>query len=101
MTVVKIKKAKGTKSVIKRKRKFENYKKTAQFEHKLSERHNVFTDEINKIALNSNDDKRKQPIDLIEIYEYRTSKYLVNDKEEIKCNNIIKWHKKWLTLMML
>ena len=75
------KKAKGTKSVIKRKRKFENYKKTAQFEHKLSERHNVFTDEINKIALNSNDDKRKQPIDLIEIYAYRTSKYLVNDKE--------------------
>ena len=30
-----------------------------------SERHNVFTQEINKIALSSNDDKRMQSIDLI------------------------------------
>ena len=31
-----------------------------------SERDNVFTEEINKIALSWNDDKRMQPIDLVE-----------------------------------
>ena len=31
-----------------------------------SERHNVFTEEINKIALSSDGDKRMQSIDLIE-----------------------------------
>ena len=30
-----------------------------------SERHNVFTEEINKISLSSNDDKRMQSIDSI------------------------------------
>ena len=40
-----------------------------------SERHNVFTEEINNIALSSNDDKIMQSIDLIE-------------KEKTKCNNI-------------
>ena len=66
-----------------------------------SERHNVFIEEIIKIALSLNDDKRMQSIDLIETYSYETSKDLVSDKEEIKCNNIIKRYKKWLTLMML
>ena len=42
-----------------------------------SERQNVVTEEINKIALTSNDYKR-------------TSKDLVSGKEQIKCNNIIK-----------
>ena len=58
------------------------------------ERHNVFTEEINKIALSSNDDKRMPSIDLIETYAYGTSKDLVNEKEEIKCNNIVKLCKK-------
>ena len=31
-----------------------------------------------------------QSIDSIEIYAYGTSKDLVSQKEEIKCNNIIK-----------
>ena len=56
----------------------------------ISERHNVFIEEINKIALSSNDDKRMQSIDSIETHSYGTSKDLVSDKEEIKCNNIIK-----------
>ena len=39
-----------------------------------SETHDVFTEGINKIALNSNDDKRKQSIDSIETYVYGTRK---------------------------
>ena len=50
-----------------------------------------------------------QSIDSIETYTYGTSKDLVNEKEEIKCNNIIeRWLKskkqmikKLLKLMML
>ena len=58
-----------------------------------SERHNLFNEEINKIALSSNYDKRMQSIDSIETYAYGTSKDLVSEKEEIKCNNIIKRYK--------
>ena len=116
------KKAKGTKKcVVKRKLKFEDYKnclETTHFENKShshkkyhkefiknnklilktqqrlkSERHYVFTEEINKIALSSNDDKRMQSIDSMETYAYGTSKDLVCEKEEIKCNNIIKQYK--------
>ena len=60
--------------------------------------HNVFTEEINKITLSSNDDKR---IDLIKTYAYGTIKDLLSEKEEIKCSNIIKRYKERLTLMML
>ena len=42
-----------------------------------------------------------QSIESIEIYAYGTSKDLVSEKEEIRCNDIIKRYKKWLTLMML
>ena len=35
-----------------------------------------------------------QSIDLLDIYAYGTSKYLVSDKEEIKYNKIIKLYKK-------
>ena len=52
-----------------------------------SEMHNK---EMNKTALSSNDDKRKQSIDSIETYTYGTSKDVVSDKGEIKCNEIIK-----------
>ena len=65
-----------------------------------SEWHNAFTEEINKISFSSNDDKRKQSIDSIETYAYETNKDdLISKKEEIKCNNIIKQCKKWLTLL--
>ena len=47
----------------------------------------------NKIALSSNDDKRMQSVDSIETYAYGTNKDLVIDKEEIKCNSIIKRYK--------
>ena len=59
-----------------------------------SERHNIFTEEVNKIALSANDDKRIQSIDSVETYAYRTSKDLICKKEETKRNNIIKQCKK-------
>ena len=52
---------------------------------------NVFTEQINEIALSSNDDKRMQSFDLIGTYA--TRKDLVTDKEETKHNNVIKWYK--------
>ena len=52
-----------------------------------SEKHNVFTEEINKIALSSNDDKRVMSIESIE--RYRTSKDLVTEKEEINPYRIL------------
>ena len=58
-----------------------------------SEWHNDFTEEINKIVSSSNEDERMQLIDAIETYAYGTRKDLVNDKEKIKCNNIIKRYK--------
>ena len=58
-----------------------------------SERHNVFTKDINKIALTSNDDERMKSIDSIETYVYGASKDLVSEKEEIKFNNTIKRYK--------
>ena len=63
--------------------------------------HNVITEEIDKITLSSNDDKRMQSAESIETYVYGTSKDVVIEKEEIKCNNVIKRYKKWLPLMML
>ena len=59
-----------------------------------SEGKNVFTEEINKIVLSSKDDKRMQSIDSIESYAYETSTDLISEKEEIKCNNIIKRYEK-------
>ena len=37
--------------------------------------------------------KKMQSNDLIETYSYEMNKDLVNKKEEIKCNNIIKQYK--------
>ena len=66
-----------------------------------SERHKVFNEEISKIALSSNDCKRMQSIDSKETYRYGTRKDAVREKEEIKCESIMKRYKEWLTLMML
>ena len=76
------KKVKGTKKcVIKRRLKFNDYKycllnneiilKSQQ--RFKSERHNVYTEEVNKIALSSNDDKRLQTFDRIVLYPYGAS----------------------------
>ena len=76
------KKAKGTKKcVIKRRLKFNDYKYCLLNNEIVlkpqqrfkSERHDVYTDEINKIALSSNDDKRLQTFDKITSYPYGPS----------------------------
>ena len=48
-----------------------------------SEKHNVFTEEISKIALSSNYYKRMQSTDLIKMYAYGTSKVLVSEKKRL------------------
>ena len=58
-----------------------------------SEEHNVFTEEINKTALGSNDDKRMQTIDLMRTYAYGMNKNIVYKKQKSKCNNIINPYK--------
>ena len=76
-----VKKSKGTKKgVIKRELMFENYKdcffndkiKLKSQQRYKSDHYNVYTEEINKIALNSNDDKRLQTSDRIKTYPYGT-----------------------------
>ena len=69
------------------------FKTQQTFKSEMFLKHNVFTEEINKIALSSHDDKRIQSLDSIEIYTYGISKDLVNEKEEIKCNNKTKQYK--------
>ena len=53
------------------------YRITLKTQQRFSEKHSVFTEEINKIVLNSNDDKIMQSIDLIETYAYGMNKDLV------------------------
>ena len=60
---------------------------------KLSNKNNVFTEEVNKIAVSSNDDKRTQLIDSTETYAYEMSKGIACKKKKIKCSNIIKQYK--------
>ena len=84
------KKAKGTKKcVIKRELMFENYKDSL-FNDKIilqsqqrfkSDCHNVYTEQINKIALSSNDDKRLQTFDKITTYPYGTNAFKVCESE--------------------
>ena len=77
-----VKKAKGTKKcVIKRELMFENYKDClfngevilkSQQRFK-SDHHKVYTEEVNKITLSSDDDKRLQTFDGIKTYPYGTT----------------------------
>ena len=58
-----------------------------------SERRNVFTEEIRKIALSSNDDKRMKSIDSVKTNPYGMSKDLIWERENIKRINIITKYK--------
>ena len=91
------KKAKGTKKcAIKRRLKFSDYndcllnneiilKSKQRFK---SEKHEVYTEEVNKIALSSNDDKRLQTFDRITSYPYGTIAGKVCETELLSNVNI-------------
>ena len=49
-----------------------------------SEKHNVFTEEVNRIALNANDEKRLKSIDSTERFAYEVSKDLVVKRRRVK-----------------
>ena len=94
-----IKKAKGTKKcIVKRELMFENYR-DALFNDKIiirsqqrfrSYNHKVCTEEVNKIALSSNNDKRIQTFDKVTTYPYGTNVFKVCENEMLlKKNKVI------------
>ena len=80
------KKAKGTeKCIVKREITFKNYV-DALFNDKIiiksqqrfrSDHHRMYTEEVNKIALSSNDDKRIQTYDKVTTFPYGTNAFKV------------------------
>ena len=56
--------------------------------------HNVYTEQINKIAISSNDDKSLQTFDKITTYPYRTNAF-----KACKSEMLSKY--KWLILMII
>ena len=57
-----------------------------------SEKHNVFIEEINQVALSANDEKEYNQ-SVQQKHAYGTSKDLSCTKVEIECNNIIKQYR--------
>ena len=55
-----------------------------------SDLHVVYTEEINKIAISSNDDKRLQAFDKVTTYPYGTNAYKVCDSEMMALKNMNK-----------
>ena len=89
---------------------FENYKdclinsKTVyRSKHRFkSYNHDVYTEDVNKIALSANDDKRLQTYDKIETYPYGTNAFKVCESKMLNNKKFILWntYKKWSTLMI-
>ena len=80
------KKAKGTKKcVIKRWLMFKNYLDSLSNDEIIlklqSDHHNIYTEQISKIALSSNNDKRLQTFDKITSYPYGTNVSKVCESE--------------------
>ena len=85
-----VKKSKGTKKcLIKRRLMFENYidslfnNKTILKSQKRfkSDHHKVYTEEVNNIALSSNDDKRLQTFNRVTTYPYGTNAFKMCESE--------------------
>ena len=97
-TRIVIKKAKGTKKcVVKRDILFSNYIDSL-FKNKVlyrsqqrfgSDHHKVHTEEVNKIALSSNNDKRIQTFDKVTTYPYGTNVFMVCKNEMLLKNKFI------------
>ena len=87
---VSIKKGKGTKKcVIQRRLMYDNFT-DCLFNNKIilksqrrfkSDYHEVYTDEVNKITLSSNDDKILQTLDRVTTYLYGTNAFKVSESE--------------------
>ena len=92
-----MKKCKGIKKcAIKRRIMFENYKDSL-FNNKTvmrsqlrfkSGHHNVYTEKVNKIALNSSDDKRLQTYDRVTMYLYGASTFKLWESEMLSKLNV-------------
>ena len=93
-----MKKTKGTKKcIVKREITFKNYA-DALFNDEViirsqqrfrSDHHKVCTEEVNKIALSSNDDKRIQTFDKVTTFPYRTNVFKVCEGEMLSKNKLI------------
>ena len=53
--------------------------------------HHVYTEEVNKIELSSNDDKRLQTFDRITTYPYETNAFKVCESEMLEVKITIKY----------
>ena len=94
---IEMKKAKGTKKcIVKREITFKNYT-DALFNDKViitsqqrfkSDHHRVYTEEVNKIAVSSNDDKRIETFDKVTTYPYGTNAFKLCESEMLSKN---KW----------
>ena len=92
-----MKKTKGTKKcIVKREITFKNYV-DALFNDKVivrsqqrfrRDRHKVYTGEVNKIALSSNDDKRIQTFDKVTAFPYGTNVFKVCEGEMLSKNKL-------------
>ena len=92
------KKAKGTKKcIVKREIIFQNYVNSL-FKNEVllrsqqrfrSDHRKVYTEEVNKIALSSNDDKRIQTFDTITMFPYGTSVFKICENEMLLNNKFI------------
>ena len=61
------------------------YRSQQRFE---SYNHDVYTEEVNKIALSSNDDKRLQTFDRITTYPYGTNAFKVCESEMLTVKDL-------------
>ena len=64
---------------------------------------NVYTEEVNKIVLSANDDKRLKTYDTIATYPYGTNAFKVCESEMLNSKRFIIWntYKKLSTLMIM
>ena len=83
------------KCIIKRRIKFEDYKDSLFNNNTIlrlqlrfkSDLHIMYTEEVNKIAISSNDDKRLQTHDKITTYPYGTNAFKVCESEMMIVKN--------------